>query len=95
LIFGAVRINTTYIPVSVEDSGIGINKLDQEKIFKRFYRVAGKNEKTYPGFGIALFICQDIIQRHGGKIGIKRTWKRISVCLLQKSPNDYCLILAL
>jgi signal transduction histidine kinase len=71
LIFGAVRINTTYIRVSVEDSGIGINKLDQEKIFKRFYRVAGKNEKTYPGFGIALFICQDIIQRHEGKIGIK------------------------
>jgi signal transduction histidine kinase len=71
LIFGAVRINTTYIRVSVEDSGIGINKLDQEKIFKRFYRVEGKNEKTYPRFGIGLFICQDIIQRHGGKIGVK------------------------
>ena len=58
------------IIVSVEDSGIGINKTDQEKIFNRFYRVEGKNEKTFPGFGIGLFICQDIVQRHEGQIGV-------------------------
>jgi signal transduction histidine kinase len=63
-------IDNNEIVVSVEDSGIGINKTDQEKIFNRFYRVEGKNEKTYPGFGIGLFICQDIVQRHEGKIGV-------------------------
>jgi signal transduction histidine kinase len=58
------------IIVSVEDMGIGINKNDQEKIFDRFYRVEGKNEKTFPGFGIGLFICHEIIHRHNGKIGV-------------------------
>ncbi len=56
--------------VSVKDSGIGINKKDQAKIFERFYRVEGKNEKTFPGFGIGLFISMEIIQRHNGNIGV-------------------------
>jgi PAS domain S-box-containing protein len=56
--------------VSVQDSGIGISKADQEKIFERFYRVEGKNEKTFPGFGIGLFIASEIIKRHDGKIGV-------------------------
>lgn len=57
--------------ISVEDQGIGIKRNDQGKIFERFYRVEGKNEKTFPGFGIGLFICAEIIHRHNGKIGVK------------------------
>lgn len=56
--------------VSVHDSGIGISKADQQKIFERFYRVEGKNEKTFPGFGIGLFIAAEIIRNHSGNIGV-------------------------
>ena len=56
--------------ISVEDTGIGISKKDQERIFERFYRVEGKNEKTFPGFGIGLFIASEIIKRHNGKINV-------------------------
>lgn len=63
-------IEDDHVVVSVEDSGIGISKADQEKIFERFYRVEGKNEKTYPGFGIGLFICSEIVHRHEGNIGV-------------------------
>ena len=63
-------IEDDHVVVSVHDSGIGISKTDQEKIFERFYRVEGKDEKTYPGFGIGLFISSEIIQRHDGKIGV-------------------------
>jgi PAS domain S-box-containing protein len=59
-----------YAVVSVEDKGIGINKADQEKIFQRFYRVEGKDEKTFPGFGIGLFIAAEIIERHAGHIEV-------------------------
>ena len=31
----------------------------------------GKNEKTFPGFGIGLFIASEIIKRHNGKIGVE------------------------
>lgn len=57
-----------HIAVSVKDSGIGINKSELEKIFERFYRVSGKNEEMYSGFGIGLFIASQIIERHHGKI---------------------------
>lgn len=57
--------------VIVTDHGIGISKQSQEKIFERFYRVEGANEKTYPGFGIGLFISAEIIQRHNGEIGVE------------------------
>ena len=56
--------------VAVTDHGIGISKSDQQKIFQRFYRVSGKNEETFPGFGIGLFIAAEIIHRHHGKIGV-------------------------
>lgn len=58
------------VMVSVQDQGIGISKNDQEKIFQRFYRVEGKNEKTFPGFGIGLFISSEIIKKHNGTIGV-------------------------
>jgi PAS domain S-box-containing protein len=62
--------NENAVIVSVEDSGIGISKTDQEKIFERFYRVEGKNETTFPGFGIGLYIASEIIKRHDGEIGV-------------------------
>ncbi|HEA31229.1 MAG TPA: PAS domain S-box protein [Leeuwenhoekiella sp.] len=59
------------ISVSVKDSGIGINEEDLIKIFDRFYRVSGKNEGTYAGFGIGLYLAKEIIDRHNGKIKVE------------------------
>ena len=58
------------VSVSVKDFGIGIEEKDHEKIFERFYRAGGKEEQTFPGFGIGLFIAKEIIQRHDGIIGL-------------------------
>ncbi len=60
----------TEVLVSVQDFGIGISKNDRQKIFERFYRVEGKDERKYSGFGIGLFIAFEIIQRHDGRIGV-------------------------
>lgn len=54
--------------ISVTDFGIGISKDDLPRIFDRFYRAAGKDEKTFPGFGIGLFIVHEIVSLHRGKI---------------------------
>jgi signal transduction histidine kinase len=59
------------ISISVKDYGIGIDKKDHERIFERFYRVEGKTEQTYPGFGIGLFIASEIISRHNGTITVE------------------------
>ncbi|MEO8819317.1 MAG: PAS domain-containing sensor histidine kinase [Ginsengibacter sp.] len=65
------QINQKMVMISVKDEGIGIEKNFQRKIFERFYRVEGKNEKTFPGFGIGLFIASEIIRRHKGSIGVE------------------------
>jgi PAS domain S-box-containing protein len=60
-----------FATIKVKDHGIGIDKKDQHKIFERFYRVEGKSEQTFPGFGIGLFIASEIIHRHQGTIAVE------------------------
>lgn len=59
------------VAVSVKDFGIGISEKEQHQIFKRFYRVAGNKDDTYSGFGIGLYLSNEIIERHNGKIFVK------------------------
>jgi PAS domain S-box-containing protein len=59
------------VSVSVRDFGIGIDKADHKKIFERFFRVEGKVEQTFAGFGIGLFIANEIIMRHNGYITVE------------------------
>lgn len=59
-----------HVRISVSDRGIGLKEADRKKVFERFYRVEGKNEKNFPGFGIGLFIASEIIRKHEGKIGV-------------------------
>ena len=68
-----VRVTTEHgkPAVSVRDYGIGISANDLDKIFDRFYRVEGDYEKTFPGFGIGLYIAREIITRHGGSIRVE------------------------
>ena len=61
----------TNIAVSVQDYGIGIAKEDQDKIFNKFFRVNGKNEATYAGFGIGLYLVRQIIERHKGTVEVE------------------------
>ncbi|GCE28947.1 hypothetical protein KDA_44310 [Dictyobacter alpinus] len=57
--------------VSVQDFGIGIDKIHQEKIFERFYQVTDPLEKTFPGLGIGLYISSEIIKRYHGSMSFE------------------------
>jgi signal transduction histidine kinase len=71
---GTIRIllshNTRYVNIDVRDNGIGIDKIHQKKIFSRFYRVNDKDEKTFPGLGIGLYVSAEIIRKHKGKLTV-------------------------
>ncbi|GAA4313368.1 hypothetical protein GCM10023149_09110 [Mucilaginibacter gynuensis] len=56
------------VQVSVKDEGIGIAEHDLERLFERYYRVENNQTKTISGFGIGLYLCAEIIYRHGGEI---------------------------
>ncbi|MBP8067334.1 MAG: PAS domain-containing protein [Pedobacter sp.] len=64
-----VSLISDFIKLSVIDQGMGINGDEQKKIFDRFYRV-GEIQQHYPGMGIGLYICQQIISNHGGTIWV-------------------------
>lgn len=57
------------VKVSVTDQGKGIPKADIPHLFERYYRVS-EDAKLQPGLGLGLFICAEIIRRHGGEIGV-------------------------
>ncbi len=59
------------IAFSVRDYGIGIDNEEMEKIFERFYRAQGREEQTYPGFGIGLFIAKEFVHKHGGRLTVE------------------------
>lgn len=65
------RVAASNVTLSVRDFGIGIINKDYERIFERFYRVEGKDEKTFPGFGIGLFIVKEIVGQHGGRVWVE------------------------
>lgn len=56
---------------SIKDEGIGIDMSESEKIFQRFYRSSKNNVRTYPGFGIGLYVSLEIIKAHDGKIWVE------------------------
>lgn len=59
------------IQVSVQDFGIGIPTEYHQKVFERFFRVSGDDEKTYPGMGIGLHVCLEIVRYHNGTMWVE------------------------
>ena len=55
--------------LQVEDLGIGIAEDDQQKLFKRFERIAPLMH--FGGLGLGLYITRKIVNAHGGTIQVR------------------------
>ena len=64
------RQEENFVIVSVCDSGPGIRKVDQSKIFEKFYRGADVRSRV-PGAGMGLNISREIIEAQGGRIVVE------------------------
>ncbi|MBI3297492.1 MAG: response regulator [Elusimicrobia bacterium] len=59
-----------FLRVSVKDTGCGIPGDKAEKLFDRLYQVQGTDDGVKRGLGIGLFLCRDLVKRHGGEIWV-------------------------
>lgn len=81
------RAQRITLAVIVEDTGVGIKKEDQEKIFIRFNRL--ENAKDIEGVGLGLSIVKEITELLGGSINVKSDYKKgscITVNIKAKYP---------
>lgn len=73
---GTITIRLTHaqdnLCLSVNDTGDGIAPEHLERLFHRFYRVPGSENKS-EGSGLGLSIAQRIVEAHGGKITVEST----------------------
>jgi len=63
-----VQPNNGLIRFEVADTGEGIPQEHQRHIFERYYRVPGSNSK---GAGLGLSIAKEMVEAHGGEIGVE------------------------
>ncbi|WP_163398373.1 ATP-binding response regulator [Flavobacterium fluviatile] len=77
---GFIRINAyvaeenDFFAITIEDSGIGIEKKNLKLVFEEFAQANENIEKKYGGTGLGLAICQKIISILGGKLKLESTF---------------------
>lgn len=63
----ADKVNLVF---TIEDTGIGIEEHDKERIFEKFSQANSSTTRDYGGTGLGLSICRKLIEMMGGKIDV-------------------------
>lgn len=71
---GVIKVSAesegNFVRISVTDSGPGISKEDQKKLFQAFSQVDASATRATGGSGLGLSISQELVNMHGGEIGL-------------------------
>ncbi len=64
------RKENSNLLIAVQDTGIGISKDEQAKLFKPYSRI-NSDRQSQPGLGLGLAMAKQVIELHGGKIWVE------------------------
>lgn len=64
----SATVETGMIRCTLEDNGIGMSPAECDRLFELYFRGASARHLT--GIGLGLYLCRQIIDAHGGKIGV-------------------------
>ncbi|WP_392535949.1 ATP-binding protein [Nostoc sp. C117] len=56
---------------TVSDNGVGISQKQSDRLFELYYR--GSHIRNSVGLGLGLYLCKQIVNAHGGEIGVNTT----------------------
>lgn len=59
-----------FLHFSVNDTGVGLTSDEMKNLFLRFSQASPKTHVTYGGSGLGLFICKELAELQGGRIGV-------------------------
>jgi signal transduction histidine kinase len=76
------------VRLSVRDTGIGIAPEEIRKIFDRFYQVDSSATRRAGGVGLGLYISQEIVRQHGGRIWVESELGRGSTFYISLPINQ-------
>lgn len=63
------RLGPEWVEIAVADTGAGIPRQYQHRVFEKFFRVPGQAGESGAGLGLA--IARDVVSAHGGQIGVE------------------------
>jgi signal transduction histidine kinase len=61
----------SFVECWIADTGIGISKDDQEKIFDDFRQLECSSTRQYGGTGMGLSLCKKLAHSLGGKVAVQ------------------------
>lgn len=70
IFLAAELIEDAGVKISVRDTGPGIAAEKLPYVFERYYRIDNSG-LNYSGLGLGLYICAEIVRKHGGRIGVE------------------------
>lgn len=65
-----LQANEEEVVIDIADQGLGIKDKEKKKVFEKFYRIGSEDTRQTKGTGLGLFIVNEIIKAHHGKITI-------------------------